>query len=52
VRAWHDWFPNAERELVSVGSHTPDGRRIGHFGLFDPELGAGEWPALADFVRG
>lgn len=52
VRAWHDWFPNAEREFVSLGSHSPGGRKIGHFGFFDPELGAGEWPALADFVRG
>lgn len=52
VRAWHDWFPNAERELMNIGSHTPCGRRIGHFGFFDPAIGVGEWPALADFVRG
>ncbi len=52
VRAWHDWFPNAEREFVNLGSHNPQGRKIGHFGFFDPDIGAGEWPALADFVRG
>lgn len=52
VRAWHDWFPNAEREFVNLGSHTPDGRKIGHFGFFDPAISAGEWPGLADFVRG
>jgi len=52
VRAWHDWFPNAERELINLGSHTAGGRRIGHFGFFDPGLGAGEWPGLSDFVRG
>jgi len=52
VRAWHDWFPNAKREFVNLGSHTPEGRKIGHFGFFDPDISAGEWPALADFVRG
>ena len=52
IRAWHDWFPNAEREFVNLGSHNPAGRKIGHFGFFDPAIGAGEWPALADFVRG
>jgi len=52
VRAWHDWFPNADRELVNLGSHTAAGRRIGHFGFFDPDVGAGEWPALEEFVRG
>jgi len=52
VRAWHDWFPNADRELRNLGSHTATGRRIGHFGFFDPDIGAAEWPALAEFVRG
>jgi predicted alpha/beta hydrolase len=52
VRAWHDWFPNADREFVNLGSHTSAGRRIGHFGFFDPGIGAGEWPALTAFVRG
>ena len=52
LRAWHDWFPNAVRELVNLGSHNPAGRVIGHFGFFDPDIGAGEWPGLAEFVRG
>jgi len=52
VRAWHDWFPNAGRELVDLGTHNAAGTLIGHFGFFDPSVGAGEWPALADFVRG
>lgn len=52
VRAWHDWFPNAKREFINLGSHTPQGRRIGHFGFFDPDIAAGDWPALANFVRG
>ena len=52
VRAWHDWFPNAEREWVDLGTRNAAGARIGHFGFFDPVIGAGEWPALADFVRG
>ena len=28
------------------------GRTIGHFGFFDPEVGADEWPGLTDFIRG
>lgn len=52
VRAWHDWFPNAEREFVRLGARNGAGRKIGHFGFFDPEVGAGEWPALTDFIRG
>lgn len=52
VRAWHDWFPNAQREFVNLGARNPAGRKIGHFGFFDPDIGAGEWPGLADFVRG
>jgi predicted alpha/beta hydrolase len=52
VRVWHDWFPNAQREFINLGSHNSQGRRIGHFGFFDPGIGAGEWPALAEFVRG
>ncbi len=52
LRAWHDWFPNAERELVNLGSHNREGQKIGHFGFFDPVIGASEWPGLADFVRG
>lgn len=52
VLAWHDWFPNAERELVSLGARNAAGRKIGHFGFFDPEVGAGEWPALAQFIQG
>jgi predicted alpha/beta hydrolase len=52
LRAWHDWFPNAERELVSVGPRSARGRKIGHFGFFDPGVGAEEWPRLADFIRG
>ncbi len=51
-RAWHDWFPNAEREVVELGARTATGRRIGHFGFFDPEIGGAEWPGLADFIRG
>jgi predicted alpha/beta hydrolase len=52
VRAWHAWFPNAERELVRLGARNSAGRSIGHFGLFDPAVGADEWPRLADFIRG
>ncbi|MEQ1802031.1 MAG: alpha/beta fold hydrolase [Gammaproteobacteria bacterium] len=52
VRAWHDWFPNAERELVRLGPRNAAGRAIGHFGFFDPEVGAEEWPGLTDFIRG
>ncbi len=52
VMAWHDWFPNAERELVNLGAHNQAGRKIGHFGFFDPEIGGTEWPGLTDFVRG
>ncbi len=52
VRAWHDWFPNAERELIELGPRNAAGRKIGHFGLFDPEVGAEEWPGLTDFIRG
>jgi len=52
LQAWHDWFPNAERELVRLAAHTPAGRPLGHFGFFDPTLGAGEWPALTEFIRG
>lgn len=52
VRAWHDWFPNAERELVPLGARNAAGRTIGHFGFFDPEIGADQWPGLADFIRG
>ncbi|MEO8445666.1 MAG: alpha/beta fold hydrolase [Gammaproteobacteria bacterium] len=52
VRAWHDWFPNADRELVNLGARNAAGRTIGHFGFFDPEIGAAEWPGLADFAGG
>lgn len=52
VRAWHDWFPNAERELVTLGRRNAAGRAIGHFGFFDPGVGAEEWPGLTDFIRG
>lgn len=52
LRAWHDWFPNARRELVRLGPRNAAGRTIGHFGFFDPEVGADEWPGLADFIRG
>ncbi|MEO7386087.1 MAG: alpha/beta fold hydrolase [Gammaproteobacteria bacterium] len=52
VRAWHDWFPNADREFVQLEPRNADGRSIGHFGFFDPAIGAGEWTALTDFVRG
>ena len=51
-RAWYDWFANAERECVKLGARNSAGRKIGHFGFFDPEIGADEWPGLADFVRG
>jgi predicted alpha/beta hydrolase len=51
-RAWHDWFPNAQREFVNLGARNAAGQKIGHFGFFDPNIGAGEWPGLADFVRG
>ncbi len=49
---WHDWFPNAEREFIDLGVRNPAGRAIGHFGFFDPGIGSGEWPGLAEFVRG
>jgi predicted alpha/beta hydrolase len=52
LRAWHDWFPNADRELINLGSHNRAGQKIGHFGFFDPDIGAAEWPGLTDFVRG
>lgn len=52
VRAWHDWFPNAERELVRLGERNAAGRKFGHFGFFDPDIGAGEWPGLCSFARG
>ena len=52
IRAWHDWFPNADRELVNLGVRNAAGRKIGHFGFFDPDIGAEAWPGLADFVRG
>jgi predicted alpha/beta hydrolase len=52
VRAWHDWFPNARRELVDLGTRNAAGARIGHFGFFDPAIGGGEWPALAAFLGG
>lgn len=52
VLAWHNWFPNAERELINLEARNSAGRKIGHFGFFDPEIGAGEWPGLTDFVRG
>jgi predicted alpha/beta hydrolase len=51
-RAWHDWFPNADRELINLGARNGAGQKFGHFGFFDPNIGAGEWPGLADFVRG
>lgn len=52
VRAWHAWFPNAERELVQLSARNAAGRTMGHSGFFDPEAGAGEWPGLTDFIRG
>lgn len=52
TQAWHDWFPNAEREFVNLGACNAAGRKIGHFGFFDPEIGADEWPGLTDFIRG
>lgn len=52
VQAWHDWFPNAEREFVELGARNAAGRKIGHFGFFDPEIGGDEWPGLTDFIRG
>lgn len=52
LRAWHDWFPNAERELVTLAARNASGRTFGHFGFFDPGVGAGEWPGLTAFVRG
>ena len=52
VRAWHDWFPNAERELVQLGARNAAGKAIGHFGFFDPGVGTEEWPGLTDFIRG
>ena len=52
ARAWHDWFPNAQREFVNLSARNAAGQKMGHFGFFDPGIGAGEWPGLADFVRG
>jgi predicted alpha/beta hydrolase len=52
VQAWHDWFPNAQREVFNLGSHGLAGRKLGHFGFFDPDIGADQWPELAHFVRG
>lgn len=52
LQAWHDWFPNARRELVRLEARNSAGRTIGHFGFFDPGIGADEWPALANFIRG
>jgi len=52
VRAWHDWFPHAERDFIAVPARNPSGAPIGHFGFFDPRVGGGEWADLADFVRG
>jgi predicted alpha/beta hydrolase len=51
-RAWHDWFPNAVRELVSVGPRNVAGRKLGHFSFFDPDVGADEWSGLTQFIRG
>ncbi len=51
ARAWHDWFPEARREFVNLGVHGATGRRIGHFGFFNPDISAAEWPALADYIE-
>lgn len=51
ARAWHDWFPNARREFVNLGVRGATGQAIGHFGFFNPGIGAAMWPALADFIE-
>jgi predicted alpha/beta hydrolase len=51
VRAWHDWFPQARREFVDLGLRNSAGRKTGHFGFFDPGIGAEWWPGVADFLR-
>jgi hypothetical protein len=38
--------------MVVLGPRNAAGRKIGHFGFFDPAIGAEEWPRLADFIRG
>jgi predicted alpha/beta hydrolase len=52
MHAWHGWFTNADGEMVILGPCNAAGRKIGHFGFFDPAIGAEEWPRLADFIRG
>lgn len=52
VLAWHDWFVNADRELVRLDMPDPAGRQLGHFGFFDPARGANHWQQLTDFVEG
>lgn len=52
ARAWHDWFPNAHREFINLGVRGTAGRPLGHFGFFNPDIGAAAWPALAGFIEG